>query len=159
RGRLERPHHRTTRSQPADSAAGALYRPSRTAGQAGGGSAMKQWLCVLMGLVLFLGMAAQAPGQLSYSFTTLNVPGSSSPSVAVAYGINDSGQIAGSYRTPGGGNGSSLGFLLENGSYAALGPPGTLFAQSFGINASGLIVGVYDTIGKRHGFLFDQGTY
>jgi hypothetical protein len=57
---------------------------------------MKRSLCSLVALGLLVGVTGQARAQPSYSFTLLDVPGSSKAS-AVALGINASGQIVGSY--------------------------------------------------------------
>src|SRR5437870_637651 len=95
-------------------------------------SSMKRFLCTLMALGLFLGMAGQATGQPTYSFTTLDPPGSSSTEETVAHGINASGQIVGRYRDVAGYHG----FLLDQGSYTTLDPPGTYYTETNGINAS-----------------------
>jgi hypothetical protein len=54
---------------------------------------MKHWFCALG---LLVGLAGHAKAQPTYSFTTLDVPGSSYAS-ATATGINASGQIVGYY--------------------------------------------------------------
>jgi probable HAF family extracellular repeat protein len=106
-----------------------------------------------MALGVLVGLAANAKAQPSYSFTTIDVPGSSS-SVTVASGINSSGKIVGSY-TAGDGH---HGFLLDNGSYTTLDVPGSLQTFASGINDAGQIVGEYWDI-SGHGFLFDNGNY
>jgi hypothetical protein len=63
---------------------------------------MKHLFCGLTTLGLLLGMAGQAMAQPRYSFTTLDVPGST---FTEAWGINDSGQIVGSYEEIGGWHG------------------------------------------------------
>jgi hypothetical protein len=55
---------------------------------------MKLYLCSLVALGLLLGVTGQAIAQPSYSFTTLDVPGSSA---TYAQGTNDVGQIVGDY--------------------------------------------------------------
>ena len=119
---------------------------------------MKRYLCSLVALGLLVGVTGQAMAQPSYSFTILDVPGSSKAS-AVALGINASGQIVGGYS---GGSGSNLGrcFLLDNGTYTTLDPPGSGSSEfhgqpANGINASGQIVGFYYTADPEstHGFL------
>jgi hypothetical protein len=60
-------------------------------------SCRKCFFCVPLVLGLLLGFAAHAKAQPTYSFTTLDVPGSSFMSGTDANGINDSGQIGGDY--------------------------------------------------------------
>jgi hypothetical protein len=55
---------------------------------------MKRYLCSLVALGLLLGVTRQAMAQPSYSFTTLDLPGSTH---TFATGINASGQIVGAY--------------------------------------------------------------
>jgi probable HAF family extracellular repeat protein len=120
------------------------------------GAAMKQWFCGLLAVGLLVGVTGQAMAQPSYSFTTLDVPGPFffSPS---AQGINDSGQIVGSYQDAAG---NEHGLLLDQGSYTTLDVPGSKGTTATGINASGQIVGQYqDAAYKVHGFLLDQGSY
>src|SRR5438477_7728797 len=113
---------------------------------------MTRVLCGLLGLSLALGMAGPAMGQPTYRFTTLDVPGSSFPS-GTMNGLNDSGQIVGSYLDANG----THGFLLENGNYTLLDLPGSTSTYASGINASGQIVGYYeDAAGHRYGFLLDK---
>jgi probable HAF family extracellular repeat protein len=111
---------------------------------------MKRSLCSLVALGLLVGVTGPAMAQPSYSFTILDVPGSSKAS-AIALGINASGQIVGSYLDAGY---SPHGFLLDNGRYITLDVP-----AANGLNASGQIVGVYFTDFTDHGFLLDQGSY
>jgi probable HAF family extracellular repeat protein len=139
---------------------------------------MKQWFCGLMALGLFLGMAGQAKAQPTYTFTTLDVPGT-----LWTYnnlnGINASGQIVGSYDggaflldqgsytaldlVPSGINdlGQIVGgnLLFDHGSYTTLDVPGAYYTIANGINNSGQIVGYYADGHGYHGFLFDQGNY
>jgi uncharacterized membrane protein len=114
---------------------------------------MKRLLCGWMVLGLFLGMAGPGKGQPTYAFTALDVPGAYSLYSACAAGINDSGQIVGSYDDID----SSQGFLLDNSGSTSLHLPGDTYAT--GINASGQIVGWYFDGTTGHGFLLDQGSY
>jgi probable HAF family extracellular repeat protein len=100
---------------------------------------MKRFLCGLMAVGLFLGMAEQARSQPSYAFTTLDVPGSSSTRLCSANGINATGQIVGSYEDAAGRHS----FLLAQGSFTRLDAPGAASTYAYGINGSGQIVGVY----------------
>jgi uncharacterized membrane protein len=125
---------------------------------------MKHSFCVLTTLGLFLGMAGQAMAQPTYSFTTLDVPGSSYNIGTYANGINASGQIVG--------GGGTYGFLLDNGSYTTLDVPGSIhvvngagdliWSPAQAINDSGQIVGYYyggAPVYTTHGFLLDHGSY
>jgi probable HAF family extracellular repeat protein len=88
-------------------------------------------------------------------YSTIDVPGSTSTS---ASGINNSGQIVGSYDVAGPYN--SHGFLLDSGNYTTLDVPGSTGTYATGINKTGQIVGHYrDAAGNVHGFLFDSGSY
>src|SRR5262245_2373743 len=99
------------------------------------GLAMKHLFCVLMALGLLVGLARHAHAQPTYSFTTLDVPGALVPVGSRATGINDSGQIVGGARN---------GFLLDQGSYTTIDPPGSTGGSiASGINDSGQIVGYY----------------
>jgi uncharacterized membrane protein len=67
-------------------------------------------------------------------------------------GINNRGQIVGSYSDPL--TGVAHGFLLDNGSFRVLNVPGSLGTRATGINDRGQIVGYYiDAGGIDHGFL------
>src|SRR5438270_147875 len=117
---------------------------------------MKRYLCSLVALGLLVGVTGQAMAQPSYSFTILDVPGSSKAS-AVALGINASGQIVGSYY-----DAAYIhhGFLYDQGCHTTLDVPGSNCTHASGINASGQIVGTYYDAAKRiHGSLLDQGNY
>src|SRR6516162_8884849 len=115
---------------------------------------MKPCFCGLLILGLFLAMAEPGQGQPTYAFSTLDVPGASFAfGLLNANGINDSGQIVGTY---GGGAGIN-GFLLDQGRYTTLDVPGANSGydgtQANGINALGQIVGSYgDAAGNLHGF-------
>src|SRR5262245_12085588 len=76
-------------------------------------SSMIRFLFGLMALGLLIGLAGDAKAQPTYSFTTLDVPGSSENIGTGAFGINASGQIVGSYA-------DGHGFLLDNGGYTTL---------------------------------------
>jgi probable HAF family extracellular repeat protein len=116
---------------------------------------MKRYLCVLMVLCLLVGLTGQAMAQPSYSFTTLDVPGSSYASTT-ARGINASGQIVGYYEDAAG---NPHGLLFDQGSYTTLDVPHSTLTQALGVNASGQIVGFYWDAAGSHGFLYDQGNY
>jgi uncharacterized membrane protein len=73
------------------------------------------------------------------SYRTFNPPGSS---YAIAWGINGSGQIAGSYRT-GGLFSPDHGFVLSGGTFTTVDVPGSISTLANGINNLGQIVGKY----------------
>ena len=121
---------------------------------------MKRYLCSLVALGLLVGVTGQAMAQPSYSFTLLDVPGSSKAS-AVALGINAPGQIVGSYY-----DAAYLhhGFLLDQGGYTTLDVPGSIWTYASGINASGQIMGSYyldsaTFLAGDHGSYRETGTY
>ena len=108
-------------------------------------------LGVAVGVVLF-GFGSVSYGQsysnASYSFTTLADPNATPygypdvfPPYTIAQGINNSGQVVGSYLD--GSNGwGVLGFVYSNGTYNTLSNPyNTLSNPASGINDNGLIVG------------------
>jgi uncharacterized membrane protein len=89
-------------------------------------------------------------------FTTLNVPNDDSMFGTVALGINDPGQIVGTYVDTNGRHG----FLLSQGVYTTLDVPDAAFTVAQGINNAGVIVGLYvDAAGNQHGFIFSRGVY
>ena len=72
--------------------------------------------------------------------STIDVPG---PVFTQALGINDAGQIVGSYY--GGPAGlPSHGFLLGGGTYTTIDVPGSRQTVAYGINDAGQIVGAYE---------------
>jgi probable HAF family extracellular repeat protein len=77
-------------------------------------------------------------GTIQYSFTTIVVPGRTGN---VARGINDSGQIVGSYSE--GPFGPEYGFLYAGGSLTTIDVPGANSTEAHGINDSGQIAGSY----------------
>jgi probable HAF family extracellular repeat protein len=120
---------------------------------------MKRYLCSLIALGLVVGVTGRAMAQPSYTFSTLDVPGSSYAFTS-AFGINVSGQIVGEYADAVGAHG----FLYDQGSFTTVAVPGSHGTHPRGINASGQIVGSYydDASGPPyfpHGFLLDQGGY
>jgi len=83
-----------------------------------------------------------------YTYTTIDDPLATANTHA--NGINDNGQIVGSYTNNSGGHG----FLLSGGTYTTLDDP--IFAggnSAQGINASGQIVGSYQDVSGTHGYL------
>ena len=91
-------------------------------------------------------------------FHRVNIPGFPS-ATAIAMGINDFGDITGSFN----GNGSDFGFLLHNGRLTIISFPGATggtFPQS--INNQDVIVGTYFLNEQRsgaHGFMWKNGAF
>jgi probable HAF family extracellular repeat protein len=71
-----------------------------------------------------------------------------------AYGINDAGQVVGSFNPNGGG--ATQGFIYSNGSYSTLHVPGSLDTEAYGINNAGQVVGHYNS---QQSFLYSGGTH
>jgi len=91
-----------------------------------------------------------------YSFTTFNAPGASGFGTN-AYGINDSGQIVGSFFDAG--NTTTHGFVNTGGSFTTIDVPGATRTAAYGINHSGQIVGWFrDALGD-HGFVDAGGSF
>jgi hypothetical protein len=83
------------------------------------------------------------------------VPGTS------AQGINDVGQVVGSYTGffSDVGPSGTFGFLYSGGTYIALNVPGATQTYAYGINNAGQIAGYYTTGSVSHGFIYDGSTY
>jgi probable HAF family extracellular repeat protein len=106
---------------------------------------------VLAGLVLAASASAWA---LTYSFTTIDVPGSIA---TIAYGINQSGEVVGDYFDT---NTHSHGLLVSGGGFSTFDVPGALNTVVTGINAAGDIVGISEeAAGPTHSFLFSDGSF
>jgi probable HAF family extracellular repeat protein len=90
------------------------------------------------------------------SYTTLSVPGASGDELALAFGINNSGEIVGRYTI----GLNSYGFLYSNGNYTTLSDPlAPNDTQAQSINNLGEIVGSYEIGGEVYGFIYNNGTY
>jgi hypothetical protein len=86
----------------------------------------------------------------------VDVPGAVTGSTQ-AFGINPQGDIVGIYSD---GSGMTHGFLLREGRFATIDPPGSTSTVLSGINPKGDIVGGYlDSIGHGHGFLLSKGSF
>ena len=89
------------------------------------------------------------------SYTAINYPGAKGGSYA--FGINNSGQIAGFYYDS---SYIAHGFLKDGDTYISIDYPGATDTGAYGINNLGQIVGTYyDSSDMAHGFLKDGGTY
>jgi probable HAF family extracellular repeat protein len=91
----------------------------------------------------------------TYTYTTID---SRSATVFFGrYGINNEGQIVGSYLMD---DNRRHGFIYSGGVYATIDVPSGVETSASGINNKGQIVGQYfDSNHIRHGFLYKDGTY
>jgi hypothetical protein len=71
-------------------------------------------------------------------------------------GINDSGKIVGNYFDA---SDVEHGFLLDNGTYTTIDPPGAAFSSANSINSAGIIAGEFQDNNGLHGFVYDGVTY
>jgi len=97
--------------------------------------------------------------------TMIQFPGSST---TVARGINNSGDVVGTYLcsaaagctlTGPAGSAGSHGFLLQDGVYTRIDVPGGTGTLARGISEQGVIVGQYNVSGVTHGFAYLDGEY
>ena len=97
-------------------------------------------------------------------FTTIDPPNGHPTFGPLALGINDPGQVVGTYvtdnMTPGG---LRHGFLLSKGVYTTLDVPDAALTVAQGINNAGTIVGLYHMVGDppqtTHGFVLSKGVF
>ncbi|MBV8314476.1 MAG: hypothetical protein JOZ53_06020 [Planctomycetaceae bacterium] len=104
-------------------------------------------------LGLMAGVAGPTQAAPTFDFTTFDVPGGTGTTEAL--GINNTGQIVGSYGSASGGHG----FLKEGSTYTTLDVPGVFATTARGINGTGQIVGEYENGSGLHGFLKEGSTY
>jgi probable HAF family extracellular repeat protein len=94
-----------------------------------------------------------------YTFTSIDFPGAfTGASNSSANGINDGGQIVGTYNDATG----SHGYLDSGGSFTSINVPVPGATETFasGVNAGGQIVGSYDdATGRGHGYLDSGGSF
>lgn len=81
-----------------------------------------------------------------YAYTTLNVPGAY---ITQAYGINNSGQVSGTYYDTNG----QHGFIKSGSTFNTFDAPGANVTYAYGINNSGQVVGYYSDSNGYHGYL------
>jgi probable HAF family extracellular repeat protein len=89
-----------------------------------------------------------------YSFTTIDVPGATGGTRG-ARGINDSGQIVGSFYD----GVRDHGFAYSGGRFTTIDVPGAFTNVAFGINNSGQIVGSFIDATAYHGFEYAGGSF
>jgi probable HAF family extracellular repeat protein len=108
---------------------------------------------IIMGLAI--GIASTAHSTPPYNFTLIDIPGALSTQFR---GINDSGEIAGSYQDET--RDLYYGFLYKAGNFTLIDVPGAFSTAPLGINNSGDIVGLYQNqVGPVHGFLYEAGNF
>ncbi|MGB7102285.1 MAG: hypothetical protein WBD95_26430, partial [Xanthobacteraceae bacterium] len=91
----------------------------------------------------------------SYSFNNA-IDDPAAVSITAPSGINDAGQIVGTYFS----GGKSNGFLHDGSNYITLDDPAATGGTSANaINDSGEVVGTYSAGGTQSGFVFSNGTY
>jgi len=108
-------------------------------------------------LLTFLGLTAVLSGAAladSHTFVTIDVPGSEG---TVARGLNNSGQIVGTFTQAS----RTLGFLYDAGTFSPIEFPGAILTNPSGINNAGQIAGFYDLDdgANHHGFLYADGSF
>lgn len=97
---------------------------------------------------------ARPVGATIYGYLAFDVPGAS---ITYGLGINNAGQIVGSYDD---GSGRHHGFVKDGDTYTLFDVPGAKTTNAWGINDGGQVVGGYqDASGAVHGFLKDGATY
>ena len=103
--------------------------------------------------VLLIALAPAAVAQLT-NFQVIDYPGATGTAL---YGINDAGDITGTYFMA---DQKRRGFLLRQGEYTPIDFPGAAGTWPHRINARGDVAGVYsDSSNKQHGFLLSNGVY
>ena len=106
-------------------------------------------------LLAILGLSHRALATApKYDFQQINVPGSAHTG---AFGINDHGDIVGTYDA---GGSLPVGFLLRKGIFTTIMVPGSILTVARGINNAGHIVGDFlDAAFTQHAFLLREGQF
>ena len=115
---------------------------------------MRRIFSLVLATISLMGMGLEQKAQAAtdYVFTTIDVPGSSNYTWAA--GINDAGQIAGTYYASGGYHS----FLRDtSGAFTTFDYPAGTNTYAMGINAGGAIVGTYQSGSVSYGFLRSAG--
>lgn len=114
---------------------------------------MKKAHLLLITMMILFGVVTEARSDYTYSYEAIEYPGASGTR---AEGINDSGQIVGSYTDSGG---ATHGFLYDGLQlFTPIDYPNAMSTVATDINNSGLIVGYYrDATNSliRRGFLYN----
>jgi uncharacterized membrane protein len=113
----------------------------------------RNWAFALPAGAIALAVAAAAAAQTaSYIFTTIDVPRAS---LTAARGINDAGQIVGSFTDSAG----MHGFVLSGGSFTTIDVPGASSTHGGKINSKGQIVGRFTDSAGTHGYVLSGGSF
>src|SRR5262245_54022002 len=90
----------------------------------------------------------------TYTYTDINVPG---PTSTTAVGINDSGEVSGSYQLIGVYNG----FTELNGNYTTVNYPSFQVSDTHGakLNNDGDVVGWFPYSGYQYGYINNNGSW
>src|SRR5262249_18730036 len=112
---------------------------------------VSSFLAGMVGLSVLVAVASLASAATSYTFTTIDVPGTFE---TVPEGINDAGQIVGVFVVSGTVP-TSQGFLRDTGgSFTTINVPSAPNAtEPRGINNPGQIVGIFNDNAGGHGFI------
>ena len=104
------------------------------------------------GFVLFNGTVTPINEPDNSNTTTPGAGGGSTR----AYGINNLGQVVGSYNV----GPVTFGFFESQGAFKTIAAPGSSYTTPEAVNDLGQIVGTYqDSSIKEHGFLYSNGTF
>ena len=111
-------------------------------------------MIILATAVAIGGFAAiHSANAAAYTFTQIDVPGAI---FTLADGINDAGQIVGSFTDSTG----THGFLDTRGSFTQIDVPGASLTAALGINNAGRSSVRFSTAsGGEHGFLYTGGSF
>jgi probable HAF family extracellular repeat protein len=101
---------------------------------------------------LLIGVSSGTWAAPIYNFTTIDLPGGTE---TFAHGINDAGQIVGSF----GDATVQHGFLKDGSTFTMIDVPGATGTEANGINSAGQIVGIFRDATGTHGFLKDGDTF
>jgi probable HAF family extracellular repeat protein len=118
-------------------------------------------LLIILFSVLSVTSAGTGGAKADYAYTQINVPASLGTGTE-ATGINNTGQIVGTYFSNGV-SGTIVGFLKSGSTYSTIDFPGSTQTNAYGINDLGQVVGSYrvsTTTGNftTHGFLLSGST-
>ena len=95
--------------------------------------------------IFVLAIASTMSAQVTFTFSTVDVPGSI---FTRAHNINHQGDIVGLFAIV---RGTGHGFLLHNGQFKQIDYPGSTFTSARGINGSRQIVGGYADVNRGSG--------
>ncbi len=104
-------------------------------------------------LILVISVVSTAHAEVSYTFTTIDVPSATS---TYTFGINDFDNMVGTYTDS---KGINHGFLYAGGNFTAINVPGSSYTWAYGTNDSGAIVGWHQNATGIHGFLYAGGSF